>query len=136
VWYFLSLSNLLSPHRYPRLGIEFKLYRRAKTWEFLGLAWTKNNGADAPNVLAMIHWSTRMSLWVATEILRGRGAKGKVGSSSSSSAFSSAAAFSSVASSSSSDSSSSSLFLFLFFLGESDQSLHQDCASSQGYGQL
>eukprot|EP00007_Cunea_sp_BSH-02190019_P000884 CAMPEP_0174230078 /NCGR_PEP_ID=MMETSP0417-20130205/904_1 /TAXON_ID=242541 /ORGANISM="Mayorella sp, Strain BSH-02190019" /LENGTH=1169 /DNA_ID=CAMNT_0015307707 /DNA_START=62 /DNA_END=3571 /DNA_ORIENTATION=+ len=58
--------------------MEFKLYRRAKSWEFLGLAWTKNNGADAPNVLAMIHWSTRMSLWVATEILRGRGAKGKV----------------------------------------------------------
>eukprot|EP00007_Cunea_sp_BSH-02190019_P006845 CAMPEP_0174231344 /NCGR_PEP_ID=MMETSP0417-20130205/1891_1 /TAXON_ID=242541 /ORGANISM="Mayorella sp, Strain BSH-02190019" /LENGTH=1210 /DNA_ID=CAMNT_0015309213 /DNA_START=169 /DNA_END=3801 /DNA_ORIENTATION=+ len=58
--------------------IEFRLYNKCRPWEFLGLAWTRNAGQDAPNVHKMIHWSTRMSLWVATEILRGKTAKKKI----------------------------------------------------------
>ena len=49
---------------------ESKLFRKIKPWEFLNQAWAKKGGLGAPNVLEMIHWSTKVSGFVATEIMR------------------------------------------------------------------
>ena len=50
--------------------IEADLYRKIKPWEFLNQAWAKKGGVNAPNVLEMIHFSTRVSGFVATEIMK------------------------------------------------------------------
>eukprot|EP00211_Chloroparvula_japonica_P000959 CAMPEP_0119135872 /NCGR_PEP_ID=MMETSP1310-20130426/20227_1 /TAXON_ID=464262 /ORGANISM="Genus nov. species nov., Strain RCC2339" /LENGTH=985 /DNA_ID=CAMNT_0007126817 /DNA_START=12 /DNA_END=2966 /DNA_ORIENTATION=- len=50
--------------------IEAELYRKIKPWEFLNQAWAKKGGVKAPNVLEMIRWSTRVSGFVATEIMK------------------------------------------------------------------
>jgi hypothetical protein len=50
--------------------IESELYRSIKPWEFLNQAWAKKGGVGAPNVLEMIHWSTKISGFVATEIMK------------------------------------------------------------------
>ena len=49
---------------------ESTLYRKIKPWEFLNQAWAKKGGVGAPNVLEMIHWSTKVSGFVATEIMK------------------------------------------------------------------
>eukprot|EP00008_Paramoeba_atlantica_P005030 CAMPEP_0201480042 /NCGR_PEP_ID=MMETSP0151_2-20130828/4628_1 /ASSEMBLY_ACC=CAM_ASM_000257 /TAXON_ID=200890 /ORGANISM="Paramoeba atlantica, Strain 621/1 / CCAP 1560/9" /LENGTH=994 /DNA_ID=CAMNT_0047861789 /DNA_START=148 /DNA_END=3132 /DNA_ORIENTATION=- len=50
--------------------IESELYRKIKPWEFLNQRWAKKGGSGAPNVLEMIHWSTRVSGFVASEIMK------------------------------------------------------------------
>ena len=49
---------------------ESDLYRKIKPWEFLNQSWAKKGGVNAPNVLEMIHWSTRVSGFVASEIMK------------------------------------------------------------------
>lgn len=59
--------------------IEFEIYCKIKPWEFLGLAWTKAQAAQkAPHILDMIQWTNRITAFVASEILRAKGAKGKI----------------------------------------------------------
>ena len=49
---------------------ESELFRKIKPWEFLNQGWAKKGGVNAPNVLEMIHWSTRVSGFVASEIMK------------------------------------------------------------------
>ena len=49
---------------------ESELFRKIKPWEFLNQAWAKKGGVGGPNVLEMIHWSTRVSGFVASEIMK------------------------------------------------------------------
>eukprot|EP00009_Paramoeba_aestuarina_P001203 CAMPEP_0201506558 /NCGR_PEP_ID=MMETSP0161_2-20130828/474_1 /ASSEMBLY_ACC=CAM_ASM_000251 /TAXON_ID=180227 /ORGANISM="Neoparamoeba aestuarina, Strain SoJaBio B1-5/56/2" /LENGTH=986 /DNA_ID=CAMNT_0047900685 /DNA_START=179 /DNA_END=3139 /DNA_ORIENTATION=- len=49
---------------------ESELFRKIKPWEFLNQSWAKKGGVNAPNVLEMIHWSTRVSGFVASEIMK------------------------------------------------------------------
>jgi hypothetical protein len=49
---------------------ESELFRKIKPWEFLNQAWAKKGGVGAPNVLEMIRWSTRVSGFVASEIMK------------------------------------------------------------------
>ena len=59
--------------------LEFELYCKINPWEFLGLAWAKPNANQrAPHILDMIQWTNRTTSFVASEILRAKGAKGKI----------------------------------------------------------
>ena len=49
---------------------ESDLFRKIKPWEFLNQSWAKKGGVNAPNVLEMIHWSTKVSGFVASEIMK------------------------------------------------------------------
>jgi hypothetical protein len=85
---------LLPPHKTRALGLldfhptefarqltilEFQLYSKIKPWEFLGQAWAKSGAVEkAPHVLDMIQWTNRITSFVATEVLKAKGSKGKI----------------------------------------------------------
>jgi hypothetical protein len=58
--------------------IEFDFFKVILPKECLGQAWNKTGKESyAPHVLAMIHWSNRMSALVYTEVLKGTSPKGR-----------------------------------------------------------
>jgi son of sevenless-like protein len=69
----MNLTNVAAKEIARQLTlIEFDTFKRIKIHEISWQAWNKKNGAECPNVTAMIQRFNKVGFWVATEIVSQR----------------------------------------------------------------